>query len=173
MPTSNERATPQVIYRRAEPGDAEAAAQLAAQVFAGVSFDYLVEQRWGLLNGTTWRERKMWQVREEVEAEPHSAIVAEADGELIGFVTTRFESRSAVGRILNLAVAQEWQGQGIGKRLLAEAYRLLRDRGAKYLRIETLETNEVGKHLYPKLGFREVVRQIYYFMGVEEWQGPR
>ena len=173
MPTDGQKAPEAVVCRLATLADAEPAGELAAQVFAGVSFEHLVEQEYGLLNGTTWQQRKAQEIREEMAAEPQSAIVAEAGGRLIGFVTTRLNERSAVGRILNLAVAADWQGRGIGKRLLAEAYRLLRDRGAKYLQIETLETNDVGKHLYPKLGFREMVRKIYYFMGVEEWQGPQ
>ena len=34
-------------------------------------------------------------------------------------------------------------------------------------KIETLATNDVGKHLYPKLGFREVARQVHYVMPLE------
>ncbi len=173
MPDDKSAARGQIQLRPATVEDAEAAAKIAAEVFEGVSFDYLVEQRYGRLNGTAWQERKADEVRREVAAEPESAIVAEAGGEVIGFVTTRYYERSAVGHILNVAVARAWQGRGVGKMLLAAAYKLLRSRGAKYLQIETLETNAVGMHLYPRLGFREIVRKIYYFMGVEEWQGPQ
>lgn len=163
----------EIVFRPAQPSDAQAAAAIAADVFQGVSFDYLVEQAYGPLNGTNWQQRKAEEIREEIEHEPDSAIVAEVDGRVIGFVTTRMNRRSAVGRICNVAVAHEFQGRGIGKRLLAEAYRLLRQRGARYLQIETLETNPVGMHLYPSLGFREIVRKIYYFMEVDQWRGPR
>jgi hypothetical protein len=31
-------------------------------------------------------------------------------------------------------------------------------------KIETLEQNPIGRHLYPALGFREVARQIHFAM---------
>ncbi len=39
-----------------------------------------------------------------------------------------------------------------------------RSEGLQQAKIETLATNEVGQHLYPKLGFQEVVRQVHYIM---------
>ncbi len=38
--------------------------------------------------------------------------------------------------------------------------------GMEYARIETLEQNAVGQHFYPKLGFKEVSRQILYMMPI-------
>ena len=31
-------------------------------------------------------------------------------------------------------------------------------------KIETLEQNPIGRHLYPSLGFQEIARQIHYAM---------
>ena len=36
--------------------------------------------------------------------------------------------------------------------------------GLRQAKIETLDTNLAGQHLYPKLGFVEVARQIHYAM---------
>ena len=33
-------------------------------------------------------------------------------------------------------------------------------------KIETLEQNTIGRHLYPSLGFREIARQIHYAMSL-------
>jgi hypothetical protein len=35
-------------------------------------------------------------------------------------------------------------------------------------KIETLEQNLIGRHLYPSLGFVEVARQIHYAMPLPE-----
>ena len=37
-----------------------------------------------------------------------------------------------------------------------------RDCGLTHAKIETLEQNATGQHLYTSLGFREVARQIHY-----------
>jgi ribosomal protein S18 acetylase RimI-like enzyme len=39
-----------------------------------------------------------------------------------------------------------------------------RRNGVECARIETLEQNPIGQHLYPAVGFREVARQIHYAM---------
>lgn len=161
----------QVQIRRARPEDAKAIAELA-RAFQGVSIDWLIEQKFGLIEGTNWFERKSRALEAEVLAEPESALVAEVDGRIVGFVTTRYDSRLRVGHIPNLAVAEDFQGKGIGKKLMQAAYELLRDKGAKWLAIETLTVNERGQRFYPKLGFEEVARKIYYFMPIENWRSP-
>ena len=35
-------------------------------------------------------------------------------------------------------------------------------RGMTHGKIETLDQNEVGLHLYPKMGFEEVARQVHF-----------
>ncbi len=162
----------ELILRRATVDDVKEIMEIAAEVFERLAIDSLIEEKFGLLNGTTWQQRKADQVREEVLSDPEAVIVAEKDGRVIGFITTTYNEKARVGRISNLAVAAAHQGHGIGKRLLQAAYELLRSKGAKYLQIETLETNEIGQYLYPKLGFQEVGRKIYYFMEVEQWRPP-
>ena len=44
----------------------------------------------------------------------------------------------------------------------------LLERGMQVAKIETLEQNPVGQHLYPRLGFQEVARQIHYAMRLPE-----
>jgi hypothetical protein len=42
------------------------------------------------------------------------------------------------------------------------ALEYLRTEGMLLARVETLEGNAAGQHLYPALGFERVIRQIYY-----------
>ena len=50
----------------------------------------------------------------------------------------------------------------LGLRHLAlEHFRSL---GLAQARIDTLTCNEVGQHLYPAMGFRELARQVHYVM---------
>lgn len=161
-----------VTLRRASKEDAEAAAAIAAEVFADVSLDHIIEQSFGRINGTTWQDRKKREVRSQILSNPQGAIVAQRNGKVIGFVTTSLDPHARIGHILNIAVASAEQGKGVGKRLLQAAYELLVSQGATHLQIETLETNDVGRALYPRLGFREMVRKIYYFMEAGQWRAP-
>lgn len=161
-----------IVLRPGTAADAETAARIAAEVFAGVSVDFYIEAHFGPLNATSWQERKAAQIQAEVLARPEAVIIAERAGETLGFVTTAYDPSTRVGRIPNLAVSSAAQGQGVGKLLMQAAYELLVSRGATHLQIETLDTNERGMRFYPRLGFREVARKVYYFMEVEQWQPP-
>jgi ribosomal protein S18 acetylase RimI-like enzyme len=69
-----------------------------------------------------------------------------------------------VGRIPDLAVDASWRGKGLGRRLLDHALEYFRDLGLPLAKIETLAHNEVGRHLYPSLGFELVATQYHYVM---------
>ena len=58
----------------------------------------------------------------------------------------------------------EARGQGLGRRLIEHALAHFRAAGMTIAKIETLEQNAVGRHLYPSVGFVEVARQIHYAM---------
>ncbi len=161
-----------IVLRPATAADAEPAARIAADVFAGVSVDFCIEAHFGPLNSTLWQERKAAQIEAEVLACPEAVIVADRAGGIIGFVTTEYDPSTRVGRIPNLAVSGAAQGHGVGKLLMQAACELLVSHGATHLQIETLETNDRGMRFYPRLGFREVARKIYYFMEVQQWQPP-
>jgi ribosomal protein S18 acetylase RimI-like enzyme len=160
----------EVVLRPATAEDAAAAAAVAREVFAGVSVDYFIEQNFGEINGTTWEDRKGEEVKAEILGCPEAGIVAERGGEIIGFVTTSYDANTKIGRIVNLAVATQAQGRGIGKLLMQAARDLLVSKGATHLQIESLETNSRGMGFYTKLGFKEIVRKVYYFMEVGQWQ---
>ncbi len=158
--------------RAAVRADADAVGKLAGDVFDRVAIDYWIEQDFGEVNDTDWRSRKAAGVRAEVLANPDNVLVAEVGGRIVGFITTHIDPLTLVGHIPNLGVARDCQGQGIGKRLLQGAHDLLIAGGARYLQIETLDANETGQVFYPRFGFREVARKIYYFMEADRWRPP-
>ena len=63
---------------------------------------------------------------------------------------------------------QEARGQGLGRRLIEHALAHFRAAGMTIAKIETLEQNAVGRHLYPSVGFVEVARQIHYAMALSD-----
>jgi ribosomal protein S18 acetylase RimI-like enzyme len=145
-------------------GDRAALHQLTLECF-GNSMYVAAEELFGPFRGLTWQERKLGDIDGDV-SDPEGVLVATDGDEVLGFVTTQLHPPTGIGHIANLAVAPAHQGKGVGAALLRAALARLAARGMTHARIETLEHNVVGRHLYPKLGFREIARQIHYLMEI-------
>ncbi|MEA3400666.1 MAG: GNAT family N-acetyltransferase [Armatimonadota bacterium] len=143
--------------------------QITASSFREASIHGKLEGMYGRLRGTTWAERKCRDIDEDIAAEPEGVLVAETEeGEVVGYITTTTDETCGIGRIPNLAVDPDHQGQGIGTQLINAALDRFDDRGMELAKIETLATNEAGQALYPRFGFQEIVRQIHYIMRMED-----
>lgn len=65
--------------------------------------------------------------------------------------------------LFNIAVDPDFQGQGIGKRLLSALISQLAKNGVQALWLEVRQSNQTAQNLYQSLGFNEVtVRKNYY-----------
>jgi ribosomal protein S18 acetylase RimI-like enzyme len=153
-----------VRVRAARPEDLPAVLRLFRAVFREASIDHRIQ---ALLGGPSWARIKCATVREQAAANPGGCFVAVADNAVVGYIGTTVNAIASRGCILDLAVARDCQGRGIGRRLLRHALRHFRRLGLRQAKIETLETNQAGQHLYPALGFVEVARQIHYAMPLQ------
>ena len=72
-----------------------------------------------------------------------------------------FEHMHADGsyHIMAVAVYPEFQGSGIGKRLIAEADSVARAKGFKEMSLNVFAENLGGVRLYESLGYKEVARE--------------
>ena len=144
------------------PDDLDAIKRLTVESFSGVTLEQNVENALGLLHGHDWRWRKARHIDEDVAANPSGIFVAESQGCVVGCISTRIDRETGKGRIPNLAVAPEFRGQGLGRRLIEHALDYFRSEGLEYAIIETMAENEIGQHLYPACGFVEVARQVHF-----------
>jgi ribosomal protein S18 acetylase RimI-like enzyme len=128
-----------------------------------------MEEQFGQFGERSWSERKCAAIEADCAVQPEGVLVAEIQQEIVGYITIRFDTPSAIGWIANLAVAPHCQGSGIGRALLNEGIALCRDNGMQIVKIETLEHNEVGRHLYPSLGFTELARQVHYALDLRSF----
>jgi ribosomal protein S18 acetylase RimI-like enzyme len=151
-----------IVIRPYQVGDLEALRHITVESFDGVSFDQLVENKFGMLNGHDWRWRKERHVEEDVIDNAGGAFVAEADGRILGYVTTQMDREAGKARIPNLAITAQARGQGLGRKLIEHALEYMRQEGIAYAMIETMAGNDVGEHLYPSCGFVEIGRQIHF-----------
>jgi ribosomal protein S18 acetylase RimI-like enzyme len=157
--------------------DRAAVRQLTIAAFEGVSIDHNIDSRLGQVAGRDWRYRKSRDIDRDIDLLGARLAVAEDDGSgtILGYVTMQCDAETRIGWIHNLAVAADFRGHGMGRRLIEHALSYFRAAGMTIAKIETLEQNAVGRHLYPSLGFVEIARQIHYAMALSEEapHGPR
>ena len=152
------------MIRKYRASDREILKEITIICFSGVSIDKNIEDRFGKIGGKDWTWRKKRQIEADIEACPEGILVAEMDGNVVGYITCRLDYESKIGWIPNLAVLPAYQGHGLGRQLMQAALDNCREEGIELAKIETLEQNEVGSVFYPKAGFVEVARQIHYVM---------
>ncbi len=88
--------------------------------------------------------------------------IARSAGEIVGLHVI-LETRPRTVEIMNVAVAPELQGRGIGKRLVAHAIERARAKQAKTVEIGTANSSVGQLALYQKAGFRIVGIDPDYF----------
>ncbi len=108
---------------------------------------------------------------------PDSFIVAEKNGEITGYMMNRIEKglpgfftnkfhRGIKGHVVSIAVLPEHRKKGIGKRLMIEGMKAMKEYGAEEIVLEVRITNDSALAMYKSLGFT-VVRELrgYYHDG--------
>ena len=128
------------MIRRARESDAEAVTALLAQL------DY------------PFAAEAVRPALAEVLADPaHVALVAEEDGEVVGYVNANFRPQlhhlAPVGTIDELVVDEAARGRGIGQRLVEAVLEEGRRRGADVVEVTTHERRERARAFYRRCGF--------------------
>ena len=172
----------ETVIRRYRQEDAARVKAITAAAFEAVSIDAAVDRRWPGLAPAAWIERKWASMQPQLADHPEHCWVAEAvegrtppgsggleegtpaTGCVVGYVTCEVLPDRGLGRIPDLAVDARWRGRGLGRRLLLHALQYLRELGLPLAKIETLAHNEIGRSLYPSVGFELVATQYHYVM---------
>ena len=149
--------------RLCRPDDLPVLQQITVAAFDGVSIDQGIERVFGPINGHDWRWRKARHLEDDASRPAAAVFVAEEEnGQIVGYISTWQDREAGLGHIPNLALRVEFRGQGLGRQLLQHALKHFRDSGLTHAKIETLEQNAVGNHLYRDVGFQEVARQVHF-----------
>ena len=98
---------------------------------------------------------------------PEGFIIAEEDGQIIGFIfgimTSRIEAR-----ILMLAVDPRYRAKGYGGTLYREMQRQCAIKGMRMIVLEVRASNQVAIRFYEKMGFQLVGRIPGYYSNGED-----
>jgi dTDP-4-amino-4,6-dideoxy-D-galactose acyltransferase len=90
-----------------------------------------------------------------------TVFVVETAMASIGYITCHLVDHNT-GQIGLLGVAREFQGQGIGRRLVNESLRWFADQGVKQVRVVTQGRNVNAQRLYGRSGFLPYAMQLWY-----------
>lgn len=90
-------------------------------------------------------------------------VVAEENGNLLGFIVLLWRYRSKIGRIYDLVVSPKARGRGIGTALVQEAERIARKRGLTSIALEVRATNRDARCLYEHCGYVPVLDLPNYY----------
>ncbi|HLU26651.1 MAG TPA: ribosomal protein S18-alanine N-acetyltransferase [Longimicrobiales bacterium] len=107
---------------------------------------------------TPWTEATF---RELLRRSDAVILGAEAEGRLVGYAV--FWVVADQGELGNIAVAPDWRGRGVGKKLLEAVIEQARGRAVRELFLEVRVSNEPARRLYETHGFREVGRRKNYY----------
>lgn len=110
---------------------------------------------------------------------PEAFIVAEENGEVVGYIMCRielglsnfgFSGLIKKGHIVSVAVLPQYRRKGIGQALIKKAMEGMQTYNAKQCFLEVRVTNTPAINLYKKLGF-EITRTIngYYSDGEDAY----
>lgn len=151
-----------VSFRPYQPDDLPRLKQIMVDAFDGVSIDQGIELRFGSINGHDWQWRKARHLDVDASREPDGIIVAEESGQVVGFISSWMDHEAGIGHIPNISLVPECRGHGVGRKLIELAMDRFRTAGMSHAKIETLEQNGRGNHLYTDCGFQEVARQVHF-----------
>jgi ribosomal protein S18 acetylase RimI-like enzyme len=131
--------------------DREAVLALAPRLCIGVA-------PWRPLDGVRSVVGAWFEESVDAAGEGHAVFVARVGGAIVGMVAVweqRHWSGALDAYIGELATAEDHEGRGIGRALLAAAERWAAARGLEHITLETGSGNTRARGFYRSLGFRE------------------
>jgi ribosomal-protein-alanine N-acetyltransferase len=109
----------------------------------------------------------------EVHSEfPETFLVAELEGEVVGYIMCRMEygfshlkrlGLARKGHVISIAVLEEHRGKGIGTALITMAQGEMVKRSASECYLEVRVSNAGAVSLYEKLGYKTATRLEAYY----------
>ena len=101
--------------------------------------------------------------RSAPDFDPELDVVAvDGDGTIAAYCIAWYDEANRIGYFEPVGTRKAFQGRGLGRRVLREALRRLRQRGARETIVATNPDNQPARALYHSVGFRDVDQEHLY-----------
>lgn len=90
-------------------------------------------------------------------------LLGQSSSDIPGFVLFDFSCVDSFAHLLKILVNPAFRGQKIGKELLLESIRVLRERGISNFFLEVEEENVVARSLYESVGFKVIHKKKHFY----------
>jgi ribosomal protein S18 acetylase RimI-like enzyme len=156
--------------RRAQPSDLPALGRLGAALL--VMHHELDRQRF-VAPGADPEAGYAWFLGTQLASSDAAIVVAERDGEVLGYVYASIEPhswkelRDEAGFIHDLMIDEQGRRLGLASRLLDEAMSWLASRGVPRVILWSAEHNAAAQRLFERVGFRRTMVEMTRELGTD------
>ncbi|PWB68516.1 ribosomal-protein-alanine N-acetyltransferase [candidate division GN15 bacterium] len=98
---------------------------------------------------------------EQLKDDMWGALVAEADGEIVGYACYLLVHNES--HLTNIGVAPGWRRKSVACKLLERILGIVTEHGCDILLLEVRPSNDSARAFYAKHGFRELYRRPNYY----------
>ena len=151
-----------LVIRSATPDDIEAAAKLGAQI---VRLHHATNpKRFFLIDDV--EQGYAWWLRQELERAEAIVLVAELDGEIVGYAYGAIEERDwntlldRHGAVHDLFVVETARRKGVGRAMVNAVMARLEELGAQRIVARAMVQNESAQRLCESLGFQPTMLEM-------------
>ena len=132
--------------------------------FEKVTDQTYIDERFGLLNGTDWRDR--WCTRFHNVLETKIVIVGEVPEGIASVIAGKIDPQTQLAFIDILAVAQKHHRKGYGRKTLQWMLSHLKALGAVHAHLDCLTTNVAANGLYESEGFEDASHSVNWYIKI-------
>ena len=133
--------TSEITFRKMTAEDSDAVAEIEIKSFS-----------------LPWKREDFWHEAQNKNAE---YIVGILDEKIVAYAGAWISFNEA--EVMNVAVDENFRGQGIGKKIFAELIKVCVKRGANAITLEVRPSNSAAIRLYEKFGLKSVGRRKNYY----------
>ncbi len=155
----------EILLRRGRPGEGPEIARIHVETWRN-TYAGIVPARY-LVGMTVANKVAAWEAALRRKDASEYVLVGEAGAQIVGFGSCGpARGGPCRGEVYTLYVAGDWQGQGIGARLLGGLFEALRSAGAKDALIWVLRANP-ARYFYEAMAGQRLAERREPFAGVQ------